>query len=87
MTLMKTSRAAAANGPADAAIAVIPDDAADLPVGVARSLFVGEAGTVTLIDPLGNQVTLTSAASQYHPLRVRRVMAAGTTASGIIALY
>jgi hypothetical protein len=31
--------------------------------------------------------TFTSGDTQYHPISVRRVLATGTTASGIVALY
>lgn len=82
-----TGRAASTIGPARALVPVIPDDAADLPKGVTRSLFVGEAGLVAVIDSAGNTAVLSSAAHQYHPIQVRRVMASGTTAAGIVALY
>lgn len=80
-------RAASPIGPARTLVSVIPNDAADLPNGVTRSLFVGEAGFVAVIDPVGNTTVLSSAAHQYHPVQVRRVLAAGTTAAGIVALY
>lgn len=76
-----------ANGPASKYAAVTPDDGADLPGGVARALFVGTAGAVRVISPEGDDVTVQSGAGQYHPLRVARVMAAGTDAAGLIALY
>jgi hypothetical protein len=82
-----SGRARWLTGPADALAAVVPDDAADLPGGVCRSLFVGEAGVVVVDDPQGATVAILSGASQYHPIRVRRVRAAGTTASGVIAIY
>lgn len=67
--------------------AVAPSDTVDLADGRTRALFVGVAGSVVVRDALGNTVTLTSADSQYHPIRVVRVMATGTTASGIVALW
>lgn len=82
-----TTRAAAQDAPADRVATVIPDDAAALPLGVCRALFVGVAGAVTLEDAQGGRVVLTSAGSQYHPIRVSRVLATGTTAEGIVALY
>jgi hypothetical protein len=74
-------------GPAYRVAAVTPDDAADLPGGPARSLFVGVGGVVALVDGEGNAVELVSADSQYHPIYVSRVRAAGTTAGSILALY
>lgn len=80
-------RAAHAAGPIDAVRPVTPSDAADLPGGVARGLFVGEAGTVAIVDRHGGAATLTSMEAQYHPIRVLRVRTTGTTATGIVALY
>lgn len=83
----KFSRAAGATEPARSFVAVTPDDTADLPAGAARALFVGEAGTLSLVDQEGNVVSIVSAASQYHPLQAVRVRATGTTAGGVVALY
>ena len=80
-------RAASPIGPARALVAVTPNDAADLPNGLTRSFFVGEAGLVAVIDAAGNTAVLSSAAHQYHPVQIRRVLATGTTAAGIVALY
>ena len=76
-----------ANGPASKYAAVTPDDGADLAAGPCRALYVGVAGAVRLISPDGDDVTLQSGAGQYHPLRAARVMATGTDASGLVALY
>ncbi len=72
--------------PARRLLAVTPADA-DLAGGLTRGLFVGRAGTIAVRDSYGTTVTFTSADSQYHPIRVIRVLAAGTTATGIVALY
>lgn len=82
-----TGRAASLIGPARALVAVTPNDAADLPNGLTRSFFVGEAGLVAVIDSVGNAAVLSSAAHQYHPVQIRRVLATGTTATEIVALY
>jgi hypothetical protein len=82
-----TSRAASQSGPASMLRLVTPDDATDLPDGPTRSLFVGVGGTLTVTDLQGRVTTLRSAPHQYHPIRVSRVLATGTTASEIIALY
>ena len=81
------TRSASTIGPARALRAVTPSDASDLPDGVSRSIYVGGAGNVAVVDALGNAVDLASAANQYHPIQVARVRATGTTASGILALY
>jgi hypothetical protein len=82
-----SGRSLSATGSAYTLRAVTPDDAADLPDGMARGLFVGAAGDVVLLDASGAAATLTSNAAQYHPIYVSRVLATGTTAGGIVALY
>jgi len=80
-------RATSQTAPASSFFAVTPSDVVDLPKGVTRAIFVGEAGIVAVRDSDGNTVEFISGASQYHPLRVARVMASTTTAGSIIALY
>jgi hypothetical protein len=80
-------RARSITGPAVELRAVEPSDSADLPNGVCRSLFAGGAGVIVVQDAFGSQVSLHSGASQYHPVQIRRVLATGTTATDIIALY
>lgn len=82
-----SGRAMSFDGPARNLRAVIPDDAYDLPNGIARALFVGGAGSVAILDASGTQTTLKSAAHQYHPVCVSRILATGTTATDIVALY
>jgi hypothetical protein len=50
-------------------------------------LYVAGAGTLVVRDSHGNEAMLVSGAGQYHPIRVKRVLATDTTATGIIALY
>lgn len=66
---------------------VTPSDAVDLPQ-VAKSLWVGGAGNVSVIAEGDTvPVTLTAAAAgTLIPLRVKRVRATGTTATAIVAL-
>lgn len=86
-TAFASGRAASATAPSDRFVPIAPDDAADLPGGLTRSLFVGGAGDLRLRDVHGNEAIIASQAGQYHPLRVARVLAAGTTATGLVALY
>jgi hypothetical protein len=81
------NRAASVSGPAERFVAVAPNDTAPLPGGTSRGLHVTVAGTLSVADADGNVVTIASGAGQYHPLRVARVLATGTTAGGIVALY
>ena len=51
-------------------------------------LYVGVAGSVTIITAGGDEVTLQGVpAGTFIPIQTKRVMATGTTASGIIALW
>lgn len=75
------------SAPANFVKAVTPDDAADLPSGVCRALYVGGAGNVIFHDADGNQLTLVSEGCQYHPIQARRVLATDTTATNVLALY
>jgi len=82
-----SARAQSSVGPAMTLAPVSPADDADLPGGSTRAIFVGGAGDLTVMDAGGAAVTIVSAAHQYHPIAVRRVLATGTTATAIVALY
>jgi hypothetical protein len=70
------------------AAAVVPNDVADLPY-VARSLYVGTAGDVTvMLRSASAQVTYKNVpAGTRLMVSVTRVYATGTTASNILAEY
>jgi hypothetical protein len=70
--------------PSDA-IEITPNDATDL-TDVIRGINVGESGSVKVTTYEGNDVTIFVAAGGVFPLRVVRVWAAGTTATGIVGL-
>lgn len=86
---MKTpiTRASHQLGPIRRFEPTVPDDGADLPLGPTRGIYVGAPGTLSIMDGHGNVVDLLSMAGQYHPISVVRVMATGTTAGQILALY
>jgi hypothetical protein len=79
----------ALNSPVAGWVSVTPSDSADLPQGVCRGIFIdGTAGSVAFIDALGNTVTINSfPAGQEIGARIRRILASGTTATTILALY
>lgn len=80
-------RATSAVGPSWRIRTVTPTDDAPLADGLTRALFVGVGGSVAVEDATGTVVVIESVASQYHPVSVRRVLASGTTAASILALY
>lgn len=72
------------------AVAVTPSDTTDL--GVTRALYVGTitgvAGTIAVQMADGENVTFTGEqAGIILPLAVQKVLATGTDASNIVALY
>ena len=75
------------NGPYIRQAAVTPDDGLDLPV-YARALWIGVGGTlvVTLRDDTVPQ-TLYNVPAGLIKLYAKRVWAAGTTATSIVALW
>ncbi|MEC9433890.1 MAG: hypothetical protein VYD87_13385 [Pseudomonadota bacterium] len=76
-----------AEGPSAIFAPIAPNDGADLPGGQPRGIFVGTGGALTLRGADGADVVIQSADHQYHPLRPTRVLATGTTADDIVALY
>lgn len=65
---------------------VTPNDGADL-AKVTEGLFIGAAGNVAVVMQDGSSVTFTGlAAGVVHRLSVKRVLATGTTATGIVGL-
>jgi hypothetical protein len=72
--------------PADDAFPVTPSDTTAFSQ-VASALFVGGAGTVTVITNLGNTVLFTGVlAGMILPIRCSQVKQTGTSATNITAL-
>lgn len=66
---------------------VTPSDTQDL-TNVSRGLWVGAAGDVAVILLSGSTVTLVGVtAGTLIPIRASRVLATGTTATSIVALW
>lgn len=64
-----------------------PDDEADLALGLTRGLYVGRGGVVAVVDSSGAVSRIVSGDAQYHPIQIVRILASGTTASALVALY
>ncbi|PWJ12890.1 spike base protein, RCAP_Rcc01079 family [Jannaschia seohaensis] len=73
------------DSPASALQAVTPDDATDLPLA-SRAIAVAQAGDVRVTTVDGSIATIYVAAGMPFPVRVARIWATGTTATGIVAL-
>lgn len=66
---------------------VLPDDLADLPT-LPRALYVGQGGTLAVRMAGGQEVAFENLqGGMILPVRVRRVMATGTTATSLVALW
>lgn len=72
--------------PANNAAAITPSDATDLGT-VPRALYATGAGTVSVVMRGGATVTLPMLAGVPLPVRVTRVRATGTTATGIVGVW
>ena len=72
--------------PADYGFSIVPNDSAEL-LDVTRAIYVGSGGTLVAVLATGAQVTLTGLqGGTIIPIRVRRVNATGTTATGLVGL-
>lgn len=74
-------------GPATNAMPVVPADGADLACGACSALVIGTSGDLKVDTLAGDTVTLLGVPAGVLPLMVKRVYAAGTTATNISALY
>jgi hypothetical protein len=72
--------------PAERAEAIHPSDSADLPQAT-RAIYVGGTGDLRVRMISGDTVTLFNVqAGMSYPLRLRQVLATGTTATGLVGL-
>lgn len=82
------NHAANLESPAWTAAAVTPNDAADLARVATRGLYIGGDGDVSVVMAGGGTITFAGLlGGSILPVRVDRVRATGTTATGIVALY
>ena len=63
---------------------VTPSDTVDLPK-TANAIYVTVTGNVALVTPSGWATTFAIPAGQWFPQKARRILATGTTATGIKA--
>ncbi len=67
-------------------VAVTPSDTTDLSF-VTTALYIGVAGDVTIIDPMGNTTLYKGVPVGILPVSAARVKATGTTATNIVAIW
>jgi hypothetical protein len=72
--------------PASNAGPITPSDSEDLAYAT-RGLMAEGAGSISVLMLGGQTVTFTALASTVYPFRVTRVLATGTTATGILGLW
>jgi len=81
-----SGHAAGLEAPATGMLQITPDDGADL-ASLTRALMVATAGDVAVIMQDGSDGVLPALQpGVIYPLRVRRVQASGTTATGLTGL-
>jgi len=74
-------------GSATSGAAITPSDSNDL-THVTRAIWVGGDGNITFTMSGGMNVTLTGVkAGSLLPIRAKRVLSTGTTATGIVGLW
>lgn len=78
--------------PGTRSAAIVPSDTADLPDVGPKGIYVGARGDVTMVGvgaPIGAAPDTWKdvAAGSLIPFRARRVMATGTTAANLLAIY
>lgn len=72
--------------PALSAVAVSPHDTND--ITATRGLYIGVSGNVTVnMMGTGTSILFTAVPVGILPIRVTRVLATGTAATGIVAIY
>lgn len=70
---------------AEDGFAITPNDGADLATET-RQIVIGGAGTLTVIMKSGASVLFTCIAGQTLNIKATRVMATGTSATGLVGL-
>lgn len=79
--------AAGRGEPAMFAEAITTSDSVEL-TAVTRAIYVGGAGNIAVVMFGGQSVTFTAAvAGTILPIRVKKVLATGTTATAMVGLY
>lgn len=79
-------RSSGLESPGYDAVSVTPSDSSNLPV-TSRALYIGTSGDLRVIVGSGSTVTFVNVPEGILPMRVSRVLASGTTAADIVAVW
>ena len=82
---MQTNYTPTATGPADHGFQITPSDDTDLAMAT-RSVFAGGAGVIKWHNANGQVQHTTVTDNERVPIKARRILATGTTASGLEGL-
>ena len=74
-----------AAGPAEGEVEITPSDTAEFDAG--RGFYVEVGGAIKYVTRRGDTITKEVADYSHHPVRVTKVFATGTTATGIFIQY
>lgn len=73
--------------PASSAFPITPSDSTDLAINT-RCIYVGVTGNITLNMYDGSSVTFSNVPAGFIlPVRAKRILATGTTATSLIGMY
>jgi len=73
-------------GPSTLFAAVTPSDSTDVTPTTGKRIYVGGSGNLTMQGSNGTAATFAVTAGQILPITAKRIMATGTTATGIVIL-
>ena len=81
------ARSTVVAAPYTSAAAITTSDATAIATGITDAVYCGVSGTAVLIDQNGTSISTTLVGGTILPLRVSRINATGTAATGLVALY
>lgn len=79
-------RSSSLESPAYDAAPITPDDGNDLPIA-SRAVYIGTPGDLAATLVGGATVTFRNVPAGILPLRIARVLATGTTAADLVAVW
>ena len=65
---------------------ITPSDSSDIPGGLSSAIYIAVTGTLQVTDQRGVIIALPNMIAGWHPIRISRVWATNTTATGIVGM-